>query len=123
MDVLTATKNGLIRFARGRTFDASEPAGYRLNTQWLSLDEAIRQAGAKYAGSVFVAFGADLPAEVPLDCPEHTWAEQVVSDDRPIGALVTWSTEEIEQAHRDACDAAEIERANHFHGARGAGLP
>lgn len=101
MTIIEALQNGKIRYSRGKYFDAQTLPGDRL---WAdgpgALEQIRRDAAEKYVGSVFVTFTQQLPSAVPTNCPAHCWAEAVVINDKYVGALVTWSTEERKQNWR-----------------------
>ena len=103
MNVIEALEAGKIRYSRGVKFSATLKPGYYVHPENLAeLSEFVSADAAKYVGSVFVKFTDDLPAEVPLNSPEHCWAEAVFigPNYEYTGAIVTWSTDEKEAAHR-----------------------
>jgi hypothetical protein len=112
MDLFEALESGLIRYGRGYVFSRDKTPG-----SFYAIDEAdeiprlLVNCAETYAGSVFVSLDEPLPMSVPLDNPEHTWASAVmcgdwmshVSGNSPpmlIGAIIAWSTDEIENDYR-----------------------
>lgn len=101
MNILDVLKSSKIRYSRGKYFDAQTLPGERIEVDDMGELEKVRRESAKeYVGSAFVTFGQELPAAVPVNDPAHCWAEAVVVGGKYVGALVTWSTDQREAAHR-----------------------
>lgn len=103
MTILEALKNGNIRYAGGRYFDATTRASECLYAETIGeVADLIKANAESYKGGAFVHFDEELPAGVPTGAPEHTWAFalQVGANRDQVGAVVIWSDAENESAWR-----------------------
>jgi hypothetical protein len=103
MTILDALKNKQIRYGAGKYFDEATRPGECLWIEDMSeLDDFLKERAESHDGSVFVKFNEQLPAEVPTNSPEHTWAMalQVGADHKQVGAVVIWSSDGTEKTWR-----------------------
>lgn len=106
MNILEALESGKIRYDRGERFDAQSKFG-QITGPWIQslagLEEhVLRPNREKYVGAEFARFDEELPANVPLNNYEHTWASVVLVGEsyEVVGVVVIWSSDEREAAHR-----------------------
>src|SRR5262245_50256924 len=102
MKILNALQAKKIRYGAGKHFDFHTKPGEFLHIDsYDELPELLRSNAEGYAGAVFVRFDEELPASVPTDSPEHTWAWALLVgknyEEFP-GAVVIWSSDAIEKS-------------------------
>lgn len=124
MTILEALAQQSIRYARGVHFTAdSLRPGYFLHIATLAeLDALLAREAEGYEGSAFVPFDAELPARIPQDQPDHTWATllRLGTPMVSIGAVVVWSSAAREVAWRAQRPTPLSPDDFHLHRSRGA---
>ena len=103
MKLFEALESGAIRFAGGKEFSAAHRTGSSFQVN--SVAEAIQRASAcaeqnGCAGAAFVDKDGDVPAAALLAGSGRPWASPVTIDGLIIGAIVEWSSDDIETGHR-----------------------
>jgi hypothetical protein len=124
MTILDALQNKQIRYSDGHYFDATTQPGsfHRIDT-WEELPGLLNTVRESYVGSAFVRFDEEMPADVPTNRPAHTWASALFvgpNYEEYAGAIVIWSTDENEAAHR-ASQPARIVSLDQFNVRRAGG--